>query len=228
MTRSWLKKREELGYFIYIVQELQLEDTEGFKEMMRMDFKHFNEILNLIAPDITPQEFIGGNKVISATERLTVKLGFLATSKTFQSVSFQLRISDRAISYIVKEVCNAIVKYLVPLYLKVPSTKEEWLSIAEKFETHWQYPNAIGAIDGKHVVIRKSSHSGSHYCNYKHSHSIILMAIAGPSYECFYADVGTNGRVNDGDIWNKSGFSKALGSQELSIPNPRCLPNPRS
>ena len=33
MTRSWLKKREELGYFTNIVRELQLKDTEGFKEM---------------------------------------------------------------------------------------------------------------------------------------------------------------------------------------------------
>ena len=29
-----------------------MEDTDGFKEMMRMDFK---EILNLIEPDIMPQ-----------------------------------------------------------------------------------------------------------------------------------------------------------------------------
>ena len=87
---------------------------------MRMDFKHFNEILNLIAPDITPQEIIGGNKVISAAEHLTVTLSFLATGETVQSLSFQFRISDRAIYYIVKEVCNAIVKYLVPFYLKVP------------------------------------------------------------------------------------------------------------
>ena len=43
MTRSWLKKRKELVYFTN-VGELQLEDTEGFKEMMRMDFKYFNEI----------------------------------------------------------------------------------------------------------------------------------------------------------------------------------------
>ena len=52
MTRSWLKKREELGYFTNTVRELQLEDTEGFKKMMRMEFKHFNEFLNLIAPNI--------------------------------------------------------------------------------------------------------------------------------------------------------------------------------
>ena len=65
MTRSWLKKREELGYLTNIVRELQLEDTEGLTEIIRMDFRHFNEILNLIAPDIT-QQITGGNKVISA------------------------------------------------------------------------------------------------------------------------------------------------------------------
>ena len=88
-TRSWLKKREELGYLINIVRELLLENTEGFEEIMRMDFKYFN--------DITPQEIIGGNNLISAAKRLTVTLRFLATGKTFQSLSFQFRISDRAI-----------------------------------------------------------------------------------------------------------------------------------
>ena len=119
------------------------------------------------------------------------------------------------------------MKYLVTLYLKVPSTEEKWLSIAEKFECHWQYPNAIGTIDRKHVVIWIPSHGGLHYYNYKHSHSVILIAIANPSYECLYPDEETNGRVNDHGISylvNKCGFSKALESQELSMPNPRCLP----
>ena len=116
------------------------------------------------------------------------------------------------------------MKYLVPLYLNVPSTEEEWLSIAKKFGTFWQYPKTIGAIDRKHVVIRKSSHGGLHYYNYKDSHSIILIAITGPSYECLYVDVGINGRVNDGGVWNKCGFSNTLENQELFIPIPRCLP----
>ena len=76
MTRSWLKKREEQGYFTNMVRELQLEDTEEFKEMIRTDFKHFNKILNLIVPDITPQEIMGGNKVTSAAERSIVTLRF--------------------------------------------------------------------------------------------------------------------------------------------------------
>ena len=40
--------------------------------MMRKDFEHFKEILNLIASDITPLEIIGESKVFSAAERLTV------------------------------------------------------------------------------------------------------------------------------------------------------------
>ena len=50
------------------------------------------------------------------------------------------------------------------------------------------------------------------------------MILIGFSYECLYADLGTNGRVIDVGVWNKCGFSKARESQELSIPNPRCLP----
>ena len=116
------------------------------------------------------------------------------------------------------------MKYLVPLYLKFPSTEVEWLLIAKKFGIRWQYPNAIGSVDGKHVVIWKPSDGGLHYYNYKHSHSIILMAIADPSYECLYANLRASDRVNDGGVWNKCSFSKALEKKELSIPNPRCLP----
>ena len=80
-----------------------------------------------------PQEIIGGNKVISAADCLIVTLRFLATGKTFQSMSFQFHITDRGISYIVKEV-----------YLKVPSTDKEWLSIAEKSKTRWHTQTRLG------------------------------------------------------------------------------------
>ena len=41
------QKRGELRYYANIVQEIQMEDTDGFKEMMRIDFEHFKETLNL-------------------------------------------------------------------------------------------------------------------------------------------------------------------------------------
>ena len=36
------------------------------------------------------------------------------------------------------------------------------------------------------------------------------MAIAGPEYECLYADVGSNGRVNDPGIWNKTSLLQGI------------------
>ena len=52
-TRNWITEREELGYYTNVVQEVRMEDTGVFKELMRIDFEHFKEILNLIEPDVT-------------------------------------------------------------------------------------------------------------------------------------------------------------------------------
>ena len=91
-----------------------------------------------------------------------------------------------AVSYIIEGCCNALVDELVPVFVKTPSSEQEWLEISKKFETRWNYPHGLDAIDGKHVTIRKPSNASSYYCNYKHAHSIILLAIAGPEYECLY------------------------------------------
>ncbi len=36
-ARKWIKRRDELGHFNTIVQELRMEDLPAYKEMMRMD-----------------------------------------------------------------------------------------------------------------------------------------------------------------------------------------------
>ena len=43
-TRSWLKRLERLGYFTNLVQELKMEDTQGFKEMLRMSYEDFKKL----------------------------------------------------------------------------------------------------------------------------------------------------------------------------------------
>ena len=79
--------------------------------------------------------------------------------------------------------------------LKVPSCSEDWLKIASEFAAKWQFPNCVGAIDYKHIILEPLAGAWSAYYNYKHTHSVVLMAVACPNYECIYADVGTNGRI---------------------------------
>ena len=224
-TRKWIKRRTEQGLFSNLVRELSIEDTAAYKEMMRMTHEDFLHILGLIEREITPQQISGGTDVISSKARRTLTIRFLATGDTYRSLSFQFRISKAAISYIVVEVCSAIMKRMQPMYLKVPQTEEEWLEIASVFEKQWQYPHCLGVIDGKHVVLQPPAGARSHFYNYKHTHSIILLAVAGPNYECIYADVGTNGRASDGGIWSKCSLLKAIENSEISLPSPMPLPH---
>ena len=142
-TRQWIRRRQENGYFTNIVRELAAEHTPAYHQIMRMKFEDFTAILREIVADITPRQVPkGGHEVISAAERLTLTLRFLATGETFRSLSFQFRISRAAISFIVKEDCQAIEKRLGPQFLALPSSQEEWQAIALKFEERWNFPIA--------------------------------------------------------------------------------------
>lgn len=95
---------------------------------------------------------------------------------------------------------------------------------AKQFEEKWNFPHCVGALDGKHIVIQAPPGSGSQYYNYKGTHSIVLMALADANYKIIYANIGTNGRVSDGGVFNNCGLSRALQDNTLNLPPPEPLP----
>ena len=149
---------------------------------------------------------------------------FLATGETYRSLSLQFRVSERAISYIIDEVTKAIVQYIWKDYIKISSTLEDWLKISGTFQSRWNFPNCLGAINGKYIQIRPPPGTGSKYFNYKKTFSIILLAIAGPDYECIYVDIGSNGWMNDTGVWSSSDLREKLKDDCLNIPAPTPLP----
>lgn len=78
---------------------------------------------------------------------------------------------------ILKETCEVIWKVLVDDYMPLPKNYEEWKSIARDFDDLWNYPNCLGAIDGKHITIQAPSNTGSDYYNYKGTFSIVLLGL---------------------------------------------------
>jgi len=64
----------------------------------------------------------------------------------------------------------------------------------------------LGAVDGRHVSIKKPPHAGSYYYNYKKIFSIVLMAVVNSNYEFIMADAGINGRISDGGVSGNTAF----------------------
>lgn len=109
-------------------------------------------------------------------------------------------------------------------YTQVPSTQEQWNEVSSKFNDLWNFPNCIGAVDGKHIAMIAPTKSGSTFYNYKGTHSIVLMAIVDAEYSFLYVDVGCNGRVSDGGVFGKCSFQHRLETNELNLPPPKPLP----
>ena len=106
-----------------------------------------------------------------------------------------------------------------------PPTKENWERIESGFSTRWNFPNCVGALDGKHVNMTAPAKSGSLFHNYKGTFSIVLMALVDSSYRFTFVDIGDYGSNADGAIFARSAFGQTLLDGELDLPGPEELPN---
>ena len=163
-------------------------------------------------------------KPLSPGEKLACTLRFLATGDSYEDLHFHFRISTAAISLFVPEVCDAIYDSLKKDYLRVPATAEEWEELAKLIYQQWQFPNCIGAMDGKHLAMFAPPNCGSTFFNYKDFHSIVLLALVKHNYQFTYVDIGCQGRISDGGVFKNSSLYEALTNSTLNLPHPKPLP----
>lgn len=114
---------------------------------------------------------------------------------------------------------KAIWSALHPIHMTIPF-EADFLRIAKRFQDKWAIPHCLGAIDGRHVQIKKPDNSGSLYYNYKKFHSIVLQAVVDADYRYIFIDAGYYGHSSDGGTFQNSLFHKALRLNKLEIPKP--------
>ncbi|KAL3222306.1 hypothetical protein MRX96_005000 [Rhipicephalus microplus] len=102
-------------------------------------------------------------------------------------------------------------------FTKEPKT-ETWLHIAEGLSRTWQFPNCIGAVDGKHIQIKCPPNSGSTYF-------IVLLGAVDSDYKFVIVDVGAYGKQSDGGVLEQSKFGCRLENRKIHIPPDLELPN---
>ena len=125
---------------------------------------------------------------------------------------------------IVRTTSDAIWDELQPDEMPVPN-KDTWIDVAARFFHRWNFPNCMGALDGKHVQIKCPNRSGSKYYNYKGHFSLVLLALCDADYKFTFVDIGDYGHQADGSIFKRSIFGQAFMNGRLDVPPEKELPN---
>lgn len=123
---------------------------------------------------------------------------------------------------IVYSTCETIIQVLQPIVMPKPS-EDMWTESEKGFCDKWNFPNAIAAIDGKHVLIEAPPHSGSNYFCYKKHFSLVLLALVDAHKKFIVVDVGAFGKNSDASILRSSSLGKSLQNGTLNIP-PQKIP----
>lgn len=148
----------------------------------------------------------------------------MSTGTNFVAPQFEFLLGRSTISSIVRETCQILWETLQPQEMPEPNPNQ-WTEIANKFYLKTNFPNCIGAVDGKHIRCINPNNSGSIYFNYKKYFSIVLMAVVDSKYIFTAIDVGAYGREADSMVFKECPFGKKLYSEKLNLPAPTCLPN---
>ena len=137
-------------------------------------------------------------------------------------IAYNFRMGVLTARQIILDVCNVLWDALASMHMPVHS-EVEWQTIADF--ARWNFPNCIGAIDGKHIMIQCLSNSGSLFFNYKSYFSIVLLAVASVDYRFVMVDIGAYGSSNDSGVLNHAALFKCLKNKKLGIPPSKQLPN---
>ena len=147
------------------------------------------------------QSVTNSRKPLEVGLKLAIMLGHLATGKTYMSLQYHWLVGRTTICKLVPQVCCAILDEFKKGHLCCPTDAEDWKNV-EKFRTRWNVPDAVGAIDLKHIAMKKPNKSRSDYYNYKDFFSLVLLALIDAEYRFLWVNVGSSGSSSDPQIFN--------------------------
>ncbi|KAG0713570.1 hypothetical protein GWK47_015926 [Chionoecetes opilio] len=157
------------------------------RNWIRLDKDQYHKLLQLVTPLIAKKD-TRMRKAVTAGERLTLTLRYLATGESHASLGCQFRISHNLISSIIPSVCRVIYQVLKQKFLRFPTNQSEWQEVANDYFTQRNFPMCIGALDGKRVLISKPPRSGSEYYDYTGHFTLIMMALVDANCNFMYVD----------------------------------------
>ena len=200
-VRPCLLEREERGAYHNIMAELYATDIPGFTNYMRMTPEFF-EMIKTRLESCLARQATNYRAPISVGEKLALTIRYLAIGESYTSLSCQFRVGRSTIFKFLPEVCRAIQDEFTREYLRCPTTPDEWKELEREFRIRSNVPHALGALDGKHVALKKPKNTGALYHNYNGFFFIVMLALVDGQYKFRWVDVGTAGSCLDAQIFN--------------------------
>lgn len=105
---------------------------DRFIGVYRMTPGTFEYLLELVRPRIQRQDS-NMRKCIDPETRLCVTLHFLAGGINFRNLAFMYGLGRKTVSDLIYDCSQAIWDLLNPIYLKPPSSHNEWQQIADRY-----------------------------------------------------------------------------------------------
>lgn len=144
---------------------------------------------------------------------------------SFTALTHSFRLGRSTVSKMIYQTFKAIWNSLQIVHLPKPSTAR-LKEVAKEFYEKWQFPNCIGAIDGRHFIVKKPKRSGSEFRKSKKNLSVVFQAVVDADYKFIAVEEGGRGRGKQSDdgAFQYSKLNELLSSGKYNVPPPACVP----
>ena len=137
---------------------------------------------------------------IPVEQRVALTLWYLATNTDYRTIGHLFGVSKAT-------VCAAIVKVLLPRYIRVPAG-DELKKVVEGFKDGLGFPQCAGVVDGTHIPIVSPEECPADYYNRKGFHSIVMQGVVDNVGRFMEVYIGWPGRVHDARVFVNSSLYK--------------------
>lgn len=190
---------------------------DHYRDVLCVSREQFLHLMSRVRAGIVKDKTVA-NRHVSAQTRLQVTLRYLTTGELPASLSQQFKLGSADVGALIQKTCNVIYKELKDDFMRVPKSEEDWKEVLRLFNDKCNIPNCVGALGGRHVVIKPPAKARAMYTNSKNTFSLILLAVVDANGKFIYADVGAAGAQDGNDVWQMSPLQKAVSSNSAHLP----------
>uniref|UniRef100_A0AAY4CJ70 DDE Tnp4 domain-containing protein n=1 Tax=Denticeps clupeoides TaxID=299321 RepID=A0AAY4CJ70_9TELE len=181
----------------------------------------FFSLCNTLKPRFAQTGLLANPKLTLPLEkRLAVALICLAAEMDYGLIGELFCVNVPAVGECIREVCDAIIMVLKPLYMHHP-TEQELEDNARTFHLKWGFPHCVGVIGTMHVPV--SVPTAQDYWSRAGCHAVVLQCVVDGHGRFWDVCVGLPGSTEDAAVLQSSELWIMARDGGLSPQPPRTL-----